>query len=223
MAIIKCGPIVASIRGSIGGVTFSQSRAGPFARGRHKPADTTTNRRDTYRSQMAYIWTCWKNIATQGERDAWETLGQATTFYNALGEHYHPTGYNLFLRSNAILTEATVAIQYTAPATAIADYYPVIYSWGINSWIYGEVPTAPAASTHYLFKLGKPCPPTKTYYRGPYKTSNIADFDSGSTGPKAIFQIYAYLDPTQRSFIVSRTYKITGEVSAKYYQFLEPA
>lgn len=115
MALIKLGPMVAGIRGALGGVVFARNRGGNFARNNTYPIDPATPAQVEARTRLANLQTYWANSLDAGERTAWTDLADATTFINALGEEYRPTGLNLFIRTNSQRLIAGEEIVDAAP------------------------------------------------------------------------------------------------------------
>lgn len=117
MAIIKLGALVVGIRGTIGGVTFSESLAGPYARVWTSGVNPRTNLQSEQRRFWSLLHSDWDDI-TQGQRDDWDTwaalVAQKQT--NPLGEDYYLSGYQWFLKCNARLLHAALAIIEDPPA-----------------------------------------------------------------------------------------------------------
>jgi len=172
---------------------------------------------------MAFLWTVWKNELAQADRDDWQTLADATTFTNSLGQTYHPAAWPLFLRANSVLVLHSKDPVTTPPAQAVADYYPIVFDWYAPNAIEAACPTAPAAGVNVSFWLGRQGPQTRTYYRGPYVAAAYLHYDPALPGIETPFFNYSPTSNVYRQFLRTRSYTLTGEVSAPYYQFLDPA
>ncbi|MBA7703358.1 hypothetical protein ES703_112143 [subsurface metagenome] len=83
MAIITYSALVDKIRGSIGNVTFSRARWGEFVRYRTRPRDPRSDDQAQYRVWFSAAVAQWRDTMNDAEREAWNTLGDATTLYNS--------------------------------------------------------------------------------------------------------------------------------------------
>lgn len=121
MALIRLGPIVADIRGSISGVVYSRNRGGAYVRSRITPLNPQSPRQVAVRAALADFAQRWSNVLTQAQRDSWDLYAANVPLNNSLGEPRNITGLNMYIRSNSLLldTEAT-----------LVDDGPVIFTLG---------------------------------------------------------------------------------------------
>lgn len=119
MAILKLGELVAGIRGTIGGTTYSANKAGPFARGWSKGANPRTQNQTAQRAIASTHPGQWAGI-TQNQRDDWDTYAAdpAQELTNSLGEPYYASGFNWFFRINTHLILSGRARRDAAPVAA---------------------------------------------------------------------------------------------------------
>jgi len=103
MGIVKFTETAPQIVGSVGGTTYSSNAAGPFVRRRQKPVSPKTGPQCRQSADLGHSSATWLHVLSDANRVAWNALGAATTWFNRLGEEYHPTGHNLFVRSATIL------------------------------------------------------------------------------------------------------------------------
>ncbi len=103
MALIKHGPVVAGISGSIGGTTFARNRYGAYMRNRTKPINPNTASQQVVRATMAFLTDRWSQTLTAAQRTAWNLYGASVVMLNRLGENINLTGFNHYIRSNSIL------------------------------------------------------------------------------------------------------------------------
>ncbi len=113
MAIIKVQAPVAGIRGTIGGITYSANKSGPYAKAWSKGANPRTDLQTAQRSALAAIPTLWNALSTV-QQDAWDTFAAlaAQDRINSLGEIFSASGYNWFTICNTRLLNigrATIA------------------------------------------------------------------------------------------------------------------
>lgn len=222
MALVKYGPVVSDVRGSIGGTVFSRSRAGAFARIRTKPVFTPTAERDRYQSIMAWVYGYWHDTLTNAQRIAWNTLGDNTDFTNALGDTYHPSGYNLFLRTNALARRILEATVVVAPGAATGAHYPITYTAAAGPVVKAEMEDAPAVQHLILFWLSLPQPFTVYSYTGPFFRFAGLDANTLHSGPQTIFSA-VQIQNNRRYFIRDRGWYSLGPVTAPYYQHVDVA
>ncbi len=100
MALFTPGPIVAEVRGSVGGQTFSRNRFGAYIRNRSVPVNPNSSRQQAIRNIMAFVVNFWSQQLGITQRDAWDVYAENITFTNSLGQSYKITGFNHFVRSN---------------------------------------------------------------------------------------------------------------------------
>jgi len=136
MALIKYSSLVDGIRGTVGGVTFSANRAGPYAKEWAGPTNPRSSLQSKTRAQLGCLPTYWRALE-QGERDGWDTWAAdpAQEKTNSLGEAYYVSGFNQFLACNIRMLTTDHALQETAPVGA----YPSTPSVPTVVW-YEETP-----------------------------------------------------------------------------------
>lgn len=71
MAIVRLGPAIVDARGSIGGVTFSRTRAGIITRSRVKPIYRQTARQNLITDHLTTLTASWRATAMDA------TIGRA--------------------------------------------------------------------------------------------------------------------------------------------------
>ncbi len=104
MAITKIGPPLSGIRGTIGGITYSENRTSTYARAWAPPSNPKTPKQSTQRSNIGAMPALW-NLLTSPQQDAWRTFADlpAQELTNPLGETYFASGYNWFVKCNTRL------------------------------------------------------------------------------------------------------------------------
>lgn len=128
MAILAFGAPVTGIRGSIGGITYSANKSGPYAKLWAKGANVRTPPQSVDRLLLASLAARWRTL-DPGDRADWDTFAadpdQELT--NSLGEGYYISG---FLWWNKISRELIRAARD-----------PIESGWNVTK------PTAPAIDT----------------------------------------------------------------------------
>lgn len=95
MAKFTSGPVVAEIRGSIGGSTFSRNRYGAIIRNRTKPTVPTSEPFLLATARMTAASQAWQDL-TADQRAAWNTYAQTHPITGSLGEAQILTGHTTF-------------------------------------------------------------------------------------------------------------------------------
>lgn len=219
MAICKYGPLVSEVRGSIGGTTFTAGHFGFVVRQRRHPVHTPTNRRSQYKAWLAMTVARWTDVLDQGQRDAWDLLGKNTDFENSLDQTYHPTGINLYCRTNILSLHVRNGLPFIdlAPDNAIGAHYPITLTSDDVDTIEAEMIDEPAAPHNVYFWLGLPQRPSVKYYSGPWQAWEYQGDVALHAGAVELWDEKT-LQPDARYFIRDRSVYSTGEISAAYIQ-----
>lgn len=168
MALILLGGNLADIRGSVGGVTFARNRYGLFQRNRTKPIDPASASQEAYRTRFAAAIVNWRAL-TAAQRLAFNAKALNVDFVNALGQSFHPSGFNLFARSDMLLDIAGVAaitVPPTSPTINDSNTF-VSYDAGTGFDINSTIANWPGGATllvWYEYDLSS----CKFFYKGPY-------------------------------------------------------
>ncbi len=102
MAIVIYGPLITGARGSVAGVTFSNTHSGQTARNRPRPPLPQKPQQLARQLSLATIAGLWRSL-TQAQRDGWEQYAATVTFTNSLGQPYTITGFQHFVRIRSYL------------------------------------------------------------------------------------------------------------------------
>jgi hypothetical protein len=138
MAIIKMITPVDEIRGTIGGVTFSANKAGPYVKRWAKPIDARRPKQVFQRSLLSYLLMYWRVNLDQAQRDAWDVCAAdpPEEDKNSLGVVYYLTGLEWFLRCNIRNYRAAGTFVDTAPGnTPVVP--PAHFAFLVNDWPIG--------------------------------------------------------------------------------------
>lgn len=185
--MLYSSPIFSQASGSVAGLTFAHSRAGMTVRARTSPTNPDTPRQRTIKHAVASLSPYWANILTQDMRDAWDLYGAIVVMTNALGQPFHLTGLNHFMRANVPRLQAGIAVivaapttfdlgTFTAPALIDADEAPPRYIISIN----GVDHWANNVGGHMLFYEGRPANVGQKYFGGPFRFGDKFDGHVGA-------------------------------------------
>lgn len=116
MAIVKFGVLVVGARGTIGGVTFTFNKAGPFVKQWSRGANPRTSKQSDQRGIIGSLASSWRALST-AQQDDWDDYAllppQEKT--NSLGETYVISGFLWYVAINQNLTAAGAALRVDAP------------------------------------------------------------------------------------------------------------
>ena len=119
MAKIKWSGIgIVDGRGKINGTVLSKNRGGAYARVKVTPSNPRSQAQMFVRSNLAFLAQKWKTL-TQQERDSWGGAVSNYTRTDVFGDIKTPTGYNLFMRINTALRDASTQLFFNIPAPAV--------------------------------------------------------------------------------------------------------
>ncbi len=119
MAITKIGAPLSGIRGTVGGITFSENKAGPYIKPWARPSNPRTPKQTIERGYLASMPALWTAL-TAPQRAAWDTFAAlgAQVLINSLGEEYYISGYGWFCKCNIRLLRVNRAPIVPVPAQA---------------------------------------------------------------------------------------------------------
>lgn len=106
MALVGFAGGVGNISGSIGDTTFSRNRFGPYIRRRAIPVNPRSARQNVVRNAVQTLAQLWASIVTSAQRAAWEVYADSIIVTNRIGAQTKLTGFNHYIRSNAVMLQA---------------------------------------------------------------------------------------------------------------------
>lgn len=120
MAKILLGPTVIGIRGTVAGMTFSQNRGGPYARGWHQPANPRTGRQLGQRTSLGNWSIAWRALSATNQ-GLWNTYAAAAAqqLTDTLGQPYYASGLNWFVTVNTARAQMALGQLSAAPTVAV--------------------------------------------------------------------------------------------------------
>ena len=101
MAIYKAAPLIGGISGTLGGIAFANSKAGPIIRTRLRRTKTTNSRTLEMRVKLQSLRHAWQNM-TDNQRTAWRQSAANYPNKNRLGTTSRLSGFQLFVKVNAL-------------------------------------------------------------------------------------------------------------------------
>lgn len=214
--LVKLGGTIAEARGSMGGATFARNRYGAYVRNRTKPVDPASAKQNTKRTQMAACITAWRAL-TAAQRDLWNAKALVTDFVNRIGESFHPSGMNLFVRGHALLLASGRAGVTVPPVLAVIDDKGTDVSYTVDPGFEMNTIIAdwPADTTMLVFEQDNLSNST-FFHKGPYAIQRVlgnGNFPAGSF----TLQANADLDADSSMFACWRLVLNTGAASSMRY------
>lgn len=121
MAIAKIGAPLAGLRGTVGGLTFSENLAGPYVKQWSGPSNPRSPLQQVERGFVGRMPGLWR-LLTGAQKAAWDTFAAlgAQELTNSLGEAYYISGYGWFVKCNVRLLRVGRAPRVPVPTQARA-------------------------------------------------------------------------------------------------------
>jgi hypothetical protein len=189
MAIIKSATMTQA-SGSVGGLTYAQSRGCMYMRGRGGMTNPNTQPQQLARAGLTAAVTAW-NALTDLQREGWAAYAAATPAKNALGDTIYLSGQNMFARQWQLATYLTSADNGAGGSRAITPAsdapsvnntgqpYQVLTGLDLTGGVYtlaGTVPTDPDATNRTpIWQIGPPQNAGKTFFKGPFTLAAFID------------------------------------------------
>lgn len=148
MALVQLGPIISSLKGSIGGTTFSAVRNGTVAKNRVTGKRINTQKQLgalSVSKSVAYLW----SSLTPIQKDLWNDYALANTFTDRYGVTSSLTGYNWCraLNQNSLLKDSLLIDEPPVYASS-----PALPSIGVTAY-----------PSDLLFQFSTPINPLTTF------------------------------------------------------------
>ncbi len=176
MALVKYGGGIIQMSGSVAGNTFARNRYGNYVRAKTKPVNPNTARQAEMRSVIAILTTRWAQTLDNAKRTAWNDYADGVNMKNRLAEVVHLSGFNHYIRSNAIRVaigyasiddgpvinelpaqDETFAIAANEATQQISISFNVAAEWAVE-----------AGGLLFAF-LGKPQNAQRNFFAGPWR------------------------------------------------------
>lgn len=184
MALVKLGGGVVGISGSIAGNTFARNRFGAYMRARTKPVNPQSARQTVARSRIGFLAEEWSDTLTAAQRLAWETYAAAIGWTNRLGEVVHLTGFNHFVRSNAMILACGGSVVAAGPSVlSLPNQDPTVSvalsaASGITITFDDTLEWIDEDGGYMAVDLGQPQLASRTFFAGPYRFDAALEGDS---------------------------------------------
>jgi hypothetical protein len=190
MAVITPSSIVSEIRGSVGDVTYSKNRYGPYVKAKLIQPASSTAPQVVMRDALADGVASWQ-LTTEATKQAWENFVVSHLKSKNISRHICKSAYNEFVSRyvNRILVEGSNTGFNPLPA---AETFPVVTSitQAANSILIDWSSIIDPANTSFVIYATEPLNSTvQSIGKSQYKS--LAYFQpSGLSGSEDIFTLY---------------------------------
>lgn len=219
--------LMESASGSLGGITASRNRGGPYFRGRAIPTNPNSTFQQAVRSAAAFLASYWSGTLTQVQRDAWDLYAENVPLPDPLGDPRNVGGIGMYVRSNIariIAGEPGVARIDDAPTvfdlgsltepvvgacTASADTISIAYT--------NTDPWAILDGGALFIYTSRPQNPGINYFKGPYRLAATVPGDTATppTSPEVVNAAFPFA-AGQRIFVFARASTADGRLSTPF-------
>jgi len=212
--------------GSIGGLTFSHNRGGPYVRGRGLPTNPGTPEQVAVRNAVAVIVDAWLTVLTEAQREAWGEFAGNVGLPGPLGDFRFVSAQQQYVRSNVPRIQAGLARVDDAPILFDLGQPPTITIQGDASaetlavaWL-ADQQWAEEDDAHLLVYSSRPQNPTINFFKGPYRYAGkiAGDETTPPTSPQTLTSPFV-LGTGQRVFLQARVTRGDGRLSGTFRNF----
>jgi hypothetical protein len=221
MASIKFGGGVIAMSGKIGGTVFARNRAGSYARAWAKPVNPNSTAQGQARNRIGNLTQYWRTTLENAERISWATYANAVAMKNRLGETQFLSGFNHFVRSNAVRLQASKAVVEAGPAVlALAEKDSLLavsasVATQLLTLVYDVTqPWALEAGAFLHIEMGRPQNSTRNFFGGPWKYAGVIN---QNVAPTYTVAAPMTLVLGQKVWIAVRICRVDGRVSELMY------
>lgn len=187
MALVKFGGGIVAMSGSIAGNTYARNRYGATVRARTKPVNPNTPNQQRARNAIAQLSERWFTVVTAAQRLAWGVYASNVNMLNKLGESMKLSGFNHFIRSNAILMQNAFTLVDAAPVImSLPEKDPVLAitaseATQLISIVFDDTLDWSLTDDCYMQILsGLPVQGSRLFFGGPFRFADTLDGDTAA-------------------------------------------
>lgn len=224
MALVKYGGGIIQMAGSIAGNTYARNRYGNYARARTKPTNPNTPAQQSIRAAIAWLTDHWSTTVSSDQRIAWQLYADSVNMLNRLGEVMHLSGYNHFIRSNAIRKNQADAVILPGPTIFEIPEHDPLFAFVCDETSQELTVTyddteewCDLDDAHLYIYVGKPMNAQRNFFAGPWKFGLAVDGDVATppSSPATVPSPFA-LAEGQRIWIYGRISLADGRLSEPF-------
>lgn len=173
MAIIQLNGIISNIKGSIGGVTFSNVRAGIALKKRSVGKKSVNSKQLTALNTNKSSASTWRAMS-YGDRENWNLFASVYSHVNRYGQTITLTGFNWFTLINTNRVLLGQPVSSVVPSYVVPDAIPSVFvTMSATSVVVTWSTPIDSSTTNILVFASVPSRSQALYNRGGYKLLNI--------------------------------------------------
>jgi hypothetical protein len=217
MALLKLGPLVSDMRGSIGGTVFARNRGGVYARARVVGINPQTARQVAVRASLGDLAQLWSTTLTDAQRAAWELYAANVLIPNSLGEPRSLTGQQMYVRSNTLLLDTggtrvdDAPTIFTVGPTITPTYTNTPATDVISLVDFGGYDPATADEIGVLTQMGTPQNGGVQFFKSPFRKIGGAQYAIVPAAPVDMAAAFPF-EAGQAIFIRTAVVTVDGRV-----------
>lgn len=225
--IIIPGPIATDMRGSVGGLTASRNRGGPYFRARVAPVQPASPEQAEVKQLLSQLVNIWSSILTPAQRAAWDNYADLVHLPNSLGVFRNVGGIGMYVRGNLSRLQASTTDlpraddgpvdfttgEFTQPDVAAfseaTQGFSVVFD-NTDGW-------ANEDESAMLVYVSRAHNPGVNFFKGPYRFAGLILGDSITppTSPAAMSAPFPFVE-TQKLFARVTVTRKDGRLSSTF-------
>ncbi len=221
------GALATELSGSLGGITASRNRGGPYFRARVTPVNPATPFQAAVRGFVATLTSAWNSVLTPGQRDGWNFYALSVQLPDTFGDPRNVSGIAMYVRSNVPRLQAALARTDDAPLVfnlgtftnpgfetfvAAANTFDVTFA-NTDLW-------ANEDGSAMIILASRPQNPSVNFFKGPYRFAGLVAGDAilPPTSPETINAPFN-IGVGQRIFVQARVSRADGRLALPFRGF----
>lgn len=217
-------PLLATnLSGSLGGITASHNKGGPYFRDKAIPVNPNTIFQQVIRTLVGQLTSLWTTVLTEAQRQSWDNYALQVPLPNAIGEPRNVGGIAMYVRSNVPRLQVALPRVDTAPTlfnlgdfsppSIVSITAPTAYSIAFEAtddWV-GEDDAA------MLLFTSRGMNQSINFFKGPYRSvaGILGDGTTPETSPFAAVSAFPLL-ADQRAFLRVVVTRADGRLSSSF-------
>jgi len=221
----KVSGLISDLSGALGNCVASHNKQGLFLRERVIPRNTYTDARYVVRQRFSSLANKWSTLS-EAARNAFSAQSGSYTFYDNLGNAYHPSGWQLFLYVNMNIFPYSSAFITTAVPYSLLSRDPIVgglFHFNGASWVTAS-PDLPSVDYIEKVSCSKPYPQSMRYSTVPMRYIGVIDY--AHKDGQNLYAPYTAIFPEQKENLTifqvnyQRVQLSTGLVSIDFKYFM---
>lgn len=224
MALVQFGGGITKMSGSLAGNTFARNRSGDYVRARTKPINPNTIRQMQVRNALAMLTERWSDTLTAAQRTAWNLYASNVNWLNKVGQTIKLSGFNHYIRSNAIHARLGQAIIDAGPVVfELPETDPILNITAseatqqitVNFDI--TLPWSSEATAVMQFFQGQPQNGQRNFFAGPFRyMGGVAGIDPGGAVSPEIETAVFTISEGQHLWMYARIIRADHRISTAF-------